>query len=375
MMELAGGQTPGYDVVLLGTSPLMLSRAADYAHAGARVMLVDRCAYPGGSWTAQRVLGFDNVEIGVHLIENRPEVYDYLTAASGVEMVADCESRNAGRLWGIPVPFALSRVCLHSLAAAKAVMRGRPESAALMARSAVRSATRLGAPFAYPVKGCGRLVAGMVERVEASGGRLLLGTEVTALTLDAEAGTVTLDLSGGHRLRARRAVISSRANAPVRSPDMPALHVDTTVIMNVVLHFAGTWVRPTGYVELIGDPSLKRVRDVGAFAVPALPEGEGLATIQLRGRDPEAARADAADVLSHLMRLRLVAQGARAIGIEWHIAYIATARAADLEHLSQAFGDLLEIIPSTDLAEELFNRLRSRNCTPSAFARQRVFDD
>ena len=65
---------PPYDAVLIGTGPPMLLEGLWRAEAGQRVVFVDRASEIGGSWRTPAVLGHRNVELGVHLIENRPHL-------------------------------------------------------------------------------------------------------------------------------------------------------------------------------------------------------------------------------------------------------------------------------------------------------------
>jgi phytoene dehydrogenase-like protein len=88
------------DAVLIGTSPLMLIRAAMLARKGDRVVLLERASLPGGSWRTIEVLGFQNVEVGVHLLENRPNLYGFLAEELQVELRSVPSKENFGIFFG-----------------------------------------------------------------------------------------------------------------------------------------------------------------------------------------------------------------------------------------------------------------------------------
>jgi phytoene dehydrogenase-like protein len=171
------------DAVLIGTSPLMLIRAAMLARKGDRVVLLERASLPGGSWRTIEVLGFQNVEVGVHLLENRPNLYGFLAEELQVELRSVPSKENFGIFFGRRIGFALTRVLLHSLVTVKAFGTGRWDKAARIFTSARRGVTYFGTPFCYPSQGCSRMISALISRIESAGGKIFLNTSLKEFLL------------------------------------------------------------------------------------------------------------------------------------------------------------------------------------------------
>lgn len=80
-------ESPDFDDVVIGSSPLMLLQAGLLARQGRRVCLVERADRLGGSWQTARLDNGEDVEIACHLIEVFPGAYELLEGASGVAFV------------------------------------------------------------------------------------------------------------------------------------------------------------------------------------------------------------------------------------------------------------------------------------------------
>src|SRR5215471_13941463 len=69
-----------YDAVIVSTSPVCLMTAVALRTQGKRVLLVDQSPVVGGAWITTDLAGFENVEVGCHLIDPDPAVYSFMTA-------------------------------------------------------------------------------------------------------------------------------------------------------------------------------------------------------------------------------------------------------------------------------------------------------
>src|SRR6266568_6861785 len=116
-----------FDVIGIGTSPLMLMRAARLAALGERVLLCDRTQTLGGAWVTRSIMGMHNVEVGVHFLENRPTLTNALIEDLGLEVEAAGPDQCFGLYRGHRVGIPLTRVMLHSVVAAKAAVRRQPD--------------------------------------------------------------------------------------------------------------------------------------------------------------------------------------------------------------------------------------------------------
>ena len=357
-----------WDAIGIGTSPLMLLRAAALARSGHRVLLVDRGSGPGGSWRAARAFGRENVELGVHLIENRREVAEILSDAAQIPLRRDPPDLNSAIVRGRRVHFGASRVLLHGGVAAKALLGGNRDKARRMSLSAWRALRCVSSCFFYPEGGMQAVIAALLGQVRAGGGAALFGTEVLKVAPGPCGARVQLQ---DRVLDCRFVMFASRAHSPVALPGSPPLEIDVSFVRSAVLHFAGNWCRPTGYVETIGHPFLKRVRDVGSIARPLAPSpggpADGIACVQLRAPGPADDRILAAWLTAQLKQLGLLDCDARPLGVIRSDVRLATATNASLHRL-QARASWIHVIPSTDLAEELLNGRWRGEVQPSCAA-------
>jgi hypothetical protein len=357
------------DLIGIGTSPLMLIHALHAAQDGARVVLIDAAPGVGGAWRTVDLFGYRNLEPAVHLLENRPGIAQVLEAASGIAVPADTAGLNFGLWRGRPIAMGPARVMLHGLVGLRAALHGNGEKAARMAISARRAMGNLQTPFVYPQGGMGRVITAMARRLTDGGGTILLGQPVESIAVSNPHVTVTLS---DRSLACRRLVFSSRGHAPILPlPGGTPPQMTTDRIRNAVLQFTGEWMRPTGYVEVFGDPMVKRLRNTGSIAsldpnatfatAPAQ-----VASVQLRsgkaGLDENLTGSDLARaLLDRLIHLRLIRPGAEPIDAQVFMNIMTTADRHACEALQNTYPDQLQFIQSTDFAEALVNRPEGSN--------------
>lgn len=73
---------------VIGSSPLMLLQAMYLVRDGYKVSLFERCADYGGTWQTVKTKKGSEVEIGSHLIEFFPKVYELLEEESEIPFIA-----------------------------------------------------------------------------------------------------------------------------------------------------------------------------------------------------------------------------------------------------------------------------------------------
>lgn len=138
-------------LLCIGTSPPMLMEALARARAGDRVMIVDRALYPGGAWATPAAVGFDSVEVGVHLLENRPKFHAMLQAL-GVQLQPDRLCFTRWRRHDFRM--ALARPVFHAMVALNSLVRKQPDKFLRIMGTALRSVKHDKVPFVYPSTGC-----------------------------------------------------------------------------------------------------------------------------------------------------------------------------------------------------------------------------
>lgn len=339
------------DVLLIGTGPPMLFQAIALAEAGQRVLLLDAAPTPGGSWHLPDVLGFRGVEVGCHLIEGRPHIHRVIAS-----LLPPGEIRRGTPdfgLWhGRRIPMPLARVLLYGLVGAKAALRGDRGKTWHSAVNMARSLRHVGLPMLYPRRGHAAVQAAALARLDAAGAGLHLGCRVRRVRIGA-AGVIAETTAGP--IQARHLVMSSRAHAPIEG--LEGLW-DTCMRQrthSLVLHLEGPAPRFDGYVEVIGHPVIKRVRNITGFAVPEAPAGQALVTLQFRNDPgPEAAPVLGVRAVDWLGRLGLLAPGLRVCGAYRDDVELATLPAQALRAIARRHSDRITLLHSVDLGDQVY---------------------
>lgn len=344
-------QTDLLDILCLGTSPLMMIEGLRQVRAGRSVAFVDDGELAGGSWRTRPGLGFDRVEPGVHLIENRPPVNALLVRLLGERILESPAGENFGLVAGRRLGAGPTRVLLHGLVAAKAALRADLEKARLIGRSAALSLRSWGAPFLYPEGGAAELIDALKSRLEQEGARFYMGARVERIR---ERRDHIEAVAGSRTIGARRLTLSSRAHALVEgSPD---LSFESAVVHCLTLRVAAPSVAFNGYVEVLGDALLKRVRNVTSFTRPAPPAGEAVISVQIRRAGDRTDEQLAEATLRRLIDLGLLPDGVRPLDFMRTDTRLDTMRDADLMELAARHARI-EALRSTDLADGLMRRL------------------
>lgn len=338
-----------FDVALIGTAPLTLIEGARLAKMGRRVIFIDKAGAIGGAWRSRDVLGFDNVEVGVHLIENRHRVRDWL-AGLPIELAPQ---HGFGLFGPVRIPLPLTRLVFHTMVAAKAAARRDWDSWARIALSARRALLNLPTPLLYPASGFSSLIACLQDDLIRRSAQFAFGTAVTDLRDTGKAVEVATDRFS---LTVSKVVMSSRAHADIAgvSPAQAARRARTC---SYVLHLAQAEPAFSGYVEVIGNRSIRRLRDIGPFARPRPEPGQALICVQSRdemaGQDSEIG----AVLIARLTALGLLRPGARLAGLHRELVPLTTLGQADLRRVNGTYGDRISVLPSTDFADCLESRL------------------
>ena len=342
----------------------MLTRAAALAANGVRVAVLDRADTAGGSWRALEVMGFRNVEVGVHLLENRPTLYKFLSDELQIELRTGSPSENFGIFFGHRIGFALTRVLLHSLVAGKAFGTGRWDKAARIFTTAQRATRYSGSPFCYPSEGCSRITSALLSKIETSGGKIVFNTQLKKISVNTAANEVICETSGG-AIHTRKIILGSRAHAPVdANGSRVPLEIDTTFCRSIVMHITGHKATDFRYVEVIGDMLVQRVRDVGVFAHPRPSNGEHLICVQLRNAQRLSDKYLAKILTDRLVYLRLFLPGATAINIYTDDYILETATNRSLNRLVEICGPCVEAVKTTDFADGYLTPKAAPPCPP-----------
>jgi hypothetical protein len=338
------------DTLLIGTGPPMLLHGLSLAEAGHRVIFVDAADRIGGAWKTRTVFGFRHVEAGVHLIENRA----YLNRAVENLLGPDRLVRGPpdfGLVLGRRVPMPLARIALYGLVAGKSALRGRREKILHSLRNFGLSLRYAGLPLVYPAGGAAEMLAATADRLARAGARFRFETRIERIVLDGN-GIAAVTADGA--LRAGHLVMSSRAHAPIAGLEPLWTDCERVTTHSYMLHLAGPLAPFEGYVEVVGDTTIKRARNVTGFACPRPPPGETLLTVQLR-RPPDGPERAGTTICRRMAELGLLDPATRLLGFASDEVTLVTLGSAALGHIAAAHPRRLTALRTVDLGDRAYD--------------------
>jgi hypothetical protein len=346
---------PHADDIVIGSSPLMILRALDLASQRRRVIVLEKEEVLGGAWYSPPRVGFSCVEAGVHLIENRRAVYRILENA-GVELSV-AEPAEFGVWKSIRIPLALART-ISFLGVLMRAMIGRDRDAVMTTLPrTMRSIASIFVSFRYPRDGSLGMIRSLSRRMEERGVELFRGCRIDEVVLKSGVpGGVCRTNAGDVSFESFH--FSSRAHCPIRIGDeLLQRSVKTRETLSLLLVVDQSQTSEFSYVEIIGDPRLRRIRDVSSFVTPAVSGNRRVFCIQLResGFDAdEALNRQIARVTEKLVELGLLDRSAKILKAELDRIVYQTLSDRELDRLS-ARHQALASIRTTDFAEDMLS--------------------
>ncbi len=339
-----------YDAVLIGTGPPMLFEGLARARAGERIIFIDQTEELGGSWTCKTLFGYSNIEVGVHLIENRPDINQLIRAILPETEIAQ-STGDFGMIAGRRIPMRLARVILYGGIAGRAAFELRGDRIRHAIRHTASATRNLGHPLIYPKRGIAALLRALETELAHRGATFQMDCAIERLTLD---DRVTAHTTRGP-VNAHHLVMSSRAHAPIETQAPLWDNIPDTTVTTAVLHLENPVpVAPQGYAEIINDAALKRVRNVTPFADPAVPDGQTLLAVQVRqaltDRTPER-------ILAELQRLKLIAPGTTIRAIHYDAVGLNTLPETALQKIETVFGSKVTVLRTVDLSDQKYKAL------------------
>lgn len=334
----------------------MMCVAIRLVESGWEVEIHDERDRPGGAWSTVDAFGHQNIEPAVHLLENRPAVYRHLEGSLGVRL--EPEFGQTGRVGGRCVGFHATRSIMFAAVGLKAMCRGDADRATIAGRSLLRSLRHLPTPFAYPKGGSSQLVASLETRMKLLGIRLRLNSRVDCCRVNPTKSRVECETGEGTR-HFDRIYYSSRSHPRFRVDDEDVeLHASRTEVRSILLQLATSRSIDFGYVELIGDRDLARIRNVGRFAQPSLSPDRAILALQVRASSPRlnASDQEVGRRCEQLLRdRRLLCADDAILGIR-DVRYAHhTIPDRRIKLLNRRLGTSAVGITTTDFAEDLTN--------------------
>ena len=330
-----------FDVCLIGTGPATLLHGLARARAGQKVLFVDRGAHPGGGWHCPPVLGHRSVELGVHLIENRPHLNAVFTALPDVTMARSDEDFGLWR--GRRISMRGARALMYLALTAKAAVKGRGDAMRHSARNAAHALACWRVPFLYPAAGFGQVLDTLKNAVLSEGCSIEMGRDARRVHMDK---TIRIDTDDAPFF-ARHLVMTSRAHAPIAGMEAGWEGLAPIEVGSLFLTI-DTPPSFGGYVEILGDQSIKRVRNITRFL--DLPDRHGI-VVQMR--DPTApVAANVATALARMTELGLLCGGTQVREHHFDRVTVTTLPMRVLRKIERRHGDRVTMLRTVDLSDE-----------------------
>lgn len=334
--------------LVVGTSPPMLLRALGHAQAGEQVTIVEQRAIVGGSWATPPLLGLDAVESGAHLLENRSQFYKALTRL-GIRMAPE---QGCLLYWrGHPHPMQKARARFHALVALNGLRRLEFDRFRRIGTSAWRSLGDTNIPFLYPERGCAEINDQLLARLAEEGVTPRFGIAIERIDIPTIGPAASQTADGP--LFADRIAIASRAHAPIfiEGAEFRAQY-ETGCVNSLVIRGRDPQRAFYGYVELMRDPLLQRLRDITRFCRPDVPAPEFVLCAQVRQRGlPAFAEGGIEAIHHHLRSIGLLSDLSEILASEMCRYEYRTMTDASLGTLERAARGRIVAVRTTDFAD------------------------
>jgi len=371
-----------YDAIIVSTSPVCLMTAVALRTQGKRVLLVDQSPVVGGAWITTDLAGFENVEVGCHLIDPDPAVYRFMQAL-GIPMQPlsprpEVISRDARRplpkripyshrwlrdLYDIvarpePSPFVESHPSTASL-------KDQLKNAYRVMRHAFHAIRGDTAKILYPPGGCNVITARLAELVALSGVEVRTSTSVSDVVIDDATGTVRLMLNG-EPATCGRAYITASVSLPhvAHGEELVPLERKQHVFQNLYLVVRDAGKIDLSYTLIYGDHVVHRISDLTRFArrTPDLEDAVilGLTVDENREETPEFA----AECLERLKEYRVIAPGTQMVDycfLPYKFTWLDPARR---RWLRSELAPSVHVIDSESMTRSIKNLLRDEDVAP-----------
>ena len=314
MKERARGQT-----LCIGTSPAMLLYGLRLATRGQYVCFMDRADDIGGAWRTRNLFGCSDVEIGVHLVENRRASNNALAQLVGSGNLI-YGSLGFGLVRGKRIPLLASRIILHSGLAVKAAVRMDTEGLIAHASRSASALLELQTPCVYSAGGFSTVLRELQSRLLSLQARFMMGREALEIELT-PTGVRVSEHAETHYCE--RVVISSRGHAPVVGRHEQLKEIREATLSNFVFVLPNHTLKFRGYVEIFQNPVMKRIRELGSLGVTS-PQGEIVVAQSRASPGGDDGSAALEKLLSEMRRLQLIERGATALLVHKEIVSVAT---------------------------------------------------
>lgn len=361
------------DVVVVGSSPLLLLEALHQARLGHRVVVVESAQLVGGAWREMPLFGLRRVEIAPHIVMYNRVTYDYFAQDLKLNVQKMSPSPRyvwnsaLGRLW---IPYALSPFIAYVSAPLHYIRNKQYRANFALIREEyfgrLGHATKLlllwifagrKPSIEYPLRGTLDLVDRIEELLKQTSVKVRLNTRVLSVEKSGKAG-VQVRCSDGVTLNAKKVIMTRHQYIPRLAVDGEP--VDSLYNFNsyTSVHLLVKTAHPSrsAFVLAKRDPLINLFSDLTSY-MDDVPAGRRVLTLRLPHGQQANDRATAEKVVSHLRTSTYLASDAELEDFHFSVYEQGRIRPEGLAAVEAAFGDSLMIFRSTNFSNSIGDRV------------------
>lgn len=361
------------DVVIVGTSPLLLLEALHQARLGHRVVVVESAHLVGGAWREMPLFGLRRVEIAPHIVMYNRVTYDYF--AQDLKLNVQKMSPSPRYVWNSAIgqfwiPYALSPFIAYVSAPLHYIRNKQYRANFALIREEyfgrLGHATKLlllwifagrKPSIEYPLRGTLDLMDRIEELLKKTSVQVRLNTRVLSVEKSGKAG-VQVRCNDGVILDAKKVIMT-------RHQYIPRLAVDGKPVDSLYnfgtytsVHLLVKTAHPSrsAFVLAKRDPLINLFSDLTSY-MDDVPAGRRVLTLRLPNKEQSTDRATAENLVKHLRVSTYLADDAELEGFHFSVYEQGRIRPEGLAALETAFGDSLMIFRSTNFSNSIGDRV------------------
>jgi hypothetical protein len=266
MSGAANEPAGAYDVVVVGSSPLLLIEALYLERQGKRVAILEGRDRLGGAWYTIPLFGLDGVEVGCHYVERAREGYAFLEDDLGVPL----EPHSVKAVWFHDHPEREGGIVKRALwwrllsddvwGVIKGIDRRDPAKCLRALRRMLVSPA-----YRYPVGGARALVDRLADLVAESSIDLRMETPVDGFEFESDGAPVRC-LVEEREILTDRVVIGQHSVPWLVGCDSPGAS-EPRFAMHALLRITGEKRVPFDYLEIHRNDVIQRIDDKTPYAL------------------------------------------------------------------------------------------------------------
>lgn len=361
------------NVIVVGSSPLLLLEALHQARLGRQVTVVESSDRLGGAWGELNLFGLRRVEIAPHIVMYNRTTYDYFAKELKLNMRRMMPSPRyvwnspIGRLW---IPYALSPFVAYISAPLHYIRNKQYRANFALIREEyfgrLGHATKLlllwifagrKPSIEYPMRGTLELLDRLKEQLVQAGVQVKLNTSVLSLE-KTEQCAMRVQCSDDSTVTAVKVVMTRHQH--IRRLTVNGNPVDSRYDSNsyTSVHLLVKTAHPSRSVFVLAkrDPLFQLYSDLTSY-MDDVPPGRRVIVLRLPGGNQSGDRAAAENLVSRLRDGGYLSADVELDDFHFSTFNQGRIRPEGLQPIEEAFGDSLIIFRSTNFSNSIGDRV------------------